>query len=59
MTELMFASIEQETEHALLIEFEPGVQHWIPKSQSEEPIKNTLAVKEWLVIKNELEGYSI
>jgi len=54
----MYDSVEQETENAWLIEFEPGMQVWIPKSQCEEP-DGTIEVKEWLVKKKELEEYIV
>ncbi len=59
MIEVMYDSVEQETENAWLIEFEPGVQHWMPKSQCGEPDGNTIEVKDWLVDKKELEDYVV
>ncbi len=58
--ELMYDSIKHETEEAMLVEFEPGVEEWLPKSQCNEiSIDNVevITVPEWLMEEKGLEAY--
>ena len=57
MIELHYDAVLQETEAAYLIEFEPEIEVWIPKSQSEEPEGGFIEVKEWVIYEKELDGY--
>ncbi len=58
MIELMYDEVLQETGDAVLIEFEPGVQYWLPTSQCGLRDGDTIEVKRWLVEEKELEVYA-
>ena len=58
--ELMYDSIKHETEEAMLVEFEPEVEVWLPKSQCDEITIDgveTLVMPEWLMEEKGLEAY--
>lgn len=59
MLELAFDEIVIETEEAMLIEFEPEVQVWLPKSQCSDPYNDIVEVPEWLAIDKNIEEYEI
>ncbi len=60
--EINYDSIETETVHAILFNveegdpanFEPPVQHWIPRSQLIEQTDSHFTIPEWLAIAKEL-----
>ncbi len=58
MIELQYDAVLKETDNAWLIEFEPSVEVWIPKSQCGEP-DGTIEIKEWLVTEKELDEYIV
>ena len=58
--ELMYDSIKHETEEAMLVEFEPGIEEWLPKSQCDEITigsVETITVPVWLMEEKGLESY--
>ena len=57
MHELEFEELVRETDKAYLIQFEEGVEIWMPKSQVDISSDGYVTCPEWLVIENELEIY--
>jgi len=58
---LMFDEIKHETEKAWLIEFEEGVEEWMPMSQCELDSINgveVISVPEWLATDKGLGTYA-
>ncbi len=59
MMELNFDEIKHETDSAYLVLFEPGIQHWMPKSQCNLITEAILECPEWIVEEKELELYEV
>jgi len=55
--QLVYESIEHETDSALLVQFEKEVTEWLPKSQVDCDYLGTIDVPTWLVEEKGLEYY--
>ena len=57
--DLCFDNLLHETDSAYLIEFEPEIQLWMPKSVCTLDTGNSMTCRAWFVEDKELEGYMI
>jgi len=57
--ELVFDNKNHETDSAFLIEFEPDVEVWLPKSQCSIIEDELITCPEWLALENEIEIYEV